>query len=147
MNAERPTLLIVTETLSVPTAELQFTYVRSSGPGGQNVNKVSSQVQLSWDLTLNESLPIEVMERLRESERGRLTKAGVLRMDCQRYRDREKNIQDCFERLRQIILQVAHPPKKRKKTRVSRGAIERRLKNKQLRAGVKQSRRRLRLDD
>lgn len=127
--------------------EFRFSYVRSSGPGGQNVNKVNSQVQLKWDLNECQSLSEDVLARLREAEKGRLTKEGVLRMDCQRFRDREKNLQDCLDRIRILILGVAKPPRKRKKTKIPRGVVENRLRNKQQRSVVKDSRRRPRLDD
>lgn len=146
MTSSEPNLQI-TPALAVPLSELQFQYVKSSGPGGQNVNKVNSQVQLSWDLTACESLPEDVLERLKAAEQGRITKAGILRMDCQRFRDREKNRQDCLDRLRKIIVDVLEPPKKRRKTRVPRRAKERRLKNKQQRSDVKRTRRPPRLDD
>ncbi|WP_437230541.1 alternative ribosome rescue aminoacyl-tRNA hydrolase ArfB [Planctomicrobium sp. SH661] len=147
MTHERPTHLIVSDSLSIPMSEFHFSYVRSSGPGGQNVNKVNSQVQLAWNLNECQSLPEDVLARLRESEKGRMTKTGVLRMDCQRYRDREKNREDCLEKVRNMVLDVASPPKKRRKSRIPRGAVERRLRSKQQRSGVKDSRRRPRLDD
>lgn len=145
--AESESHLVINDELAVPLSELQMHYVRSSGPGGQNVNKVSSQVQLSWDLGACESLPADVLERLRTSERGRITKAGVLRLDCQRFRDREKNRRDCLDRLREMIVQNLKPPKKRRKTRVPRRVVEKRLQAKQQRSEVKRTRRRPRLDD
>jgi len=145
--SERPTHLDISEAIRIPLSEFRFSYVRSSGPGGQNVNKVNSQVQLSWNLNRNESLPEDVMARLREAERGRLTRTGILRMDCQRYRDREQNRLDCLERIRQMVLKVIQPPKQRRKTRIPKGVVERRLRTKQRRSGVKVSRRPPRLDD
>lgn len=144
---ERPTHLSISESISIPLSEFRFSYVRSSGPGGQNVNKVNSQVQLTWNLQDCNSLPEDVLNRLREAEKGRLTTTGRLRMDCQRYRDRERNREDCLERLRIIVLKALSPPRRRKKTRVPKGAIERRLQNKQQRSGTKNSRRPPRLDD
>lgn len=139
--------LFVSESISIPLSEFRFSYVRSSGPGGQNVNKVNSQAQLAWNLNRCESLPEDVLTRLKEAEKGRLTKAGVLRMDCQRYRDREKNKLDCLERIKKMILNVARPPRQRRKTRIPKGVVERRLRDKQQRAEVKIARRRPRQDD
>ncbi len=133
--------LMVTEEISIPLTEMEFAYVRSSGPGGQNVNKVSSQVQLSWNLSQCESLPAEVLDRLRQAEKGRITKLDVLRIDCQRYRDREKNRQECLERLKAMVLNALTPPKPRRKTRVPRRVAEQRLEQKRRQADVKRSRR------
>jgi len=144
---DRPTHLDVSPSISIPLAEFHFSYVRSSGPGGQNVNKVNSQVQLAWDLNKCQSIPEDVLMRLREREKGRLTKTGVLRMDCQRYRDREQNLNDCLNRVRAMVLKVVQPPRQRRKTRVPKGVIERRLRDKQQRSGVKISRRTPRLED
>jgi len=144
---ERPTHLSISESVSIPLSEFRFSYVRSSGPGGQNVNKVNSQVQLTWNLQDCTSLPEDVLGRLREAEKGRLTKTGCLRIDCQRFRDREKNRDDCLSRVRTMVLKVLRPPKKRRKTRIPRGAIERRLHDKQQRSGTKTARRTPRLDD
>jgi ribosome-associated protein len=145
--ADADSYLEITEELRIPLTEFDFAYVRSSGPGGQNVNKVNSQVQLAWDLTGNTSLPAEALERLKRLQRGRITKAGVLRIAGQRYRDRERNKQDCLERLRTMIVAALEVPKKRRPTRTPRRAKEQRLRQKQARADVKQTRRKPRMDD
>ncbi|HWL07962.1 MAG TPA: alternative ribosome rescue aminoacyl-tRNA hydrolase ArfB [Planctomicrobium sp.] len=139
--------LLIDRNLSIPISELRFAYVRSSGPGGQNVNKVNSQVQLAWRVADCQSLPADVLERLIAAQQGRISKAGYLRIHSDRFRDREKNRQDCLDRLKDLIAQVAQPPRPRRKTKVPRRIIEARLKNKQQRSDVKQSRRRPRLDD
>jgi ribosome-associated protein len=128
-------------------AEFQFAYVRSSGPGGQNVNKVNSQEQLAWDVEATSALPEDVRQRLVQTQRGRISKAGLLRIDCEEFRTRERNRDACLERLREIIRQAAIPPKKRRKTRIPKRVIEGRLRDKQERSEVKQARRRPRLDD
>lgn len=145
--SERPTHLVVNDALRIPMSEFRFSYVRSSGPGGQNVNKVNSQAQLSWNLNRCESLPEDVLARLKEAEKGRLSRFGVLRLDSQRYRDREKNREDCLQRVSAMVLAVAQPPKKRKKTKVPRAVHARRLHDKQVRSSVKETRRRPRFDD
>lgn len=139
--------LVISEEVAVPLSELRLTYVRSSGPGGQNVNKVSSQVQLAWDVNNCQSLPADVLERLKTAQRGRISKAGMLRINCQRFRDRERNREDCLDRLREMIVQVLHPPRKRRRTAVPRGARERRLQEKQQRSDVKRSRQRPRPEE
>lgn len=135
------TRLWITDEVSIPLAEMEFAYVRSSGPGGQNVNKVSSQVQLSWDLSRCECLSTESLDRLRQAERGRISKVDVLRIDCQRYRDREKNRQECLERLKTMVLKALTPPKPRRKTRAPRRVAEQRLEQKRRQSDVKRSRR------
>jgi ribosome-associated protein len=145
--SERTLKLQINDTLSIPIAEFQFAYVRSSGPGGQNVNKVNSQVQLAWDVEASSALPEDVRQRLVQTQRGRISKAGLLRIDCEEFRTRERNRDACLERLRDIIRQAAIPPKKRRKTRVPKRVIEGRLRDKQERSEVKQARRRPRLDD
>ncbi len=145
--ASRDPYLQIVEGIQIPLSEVAFTYVRSSGPGGQNVNKVNSQVQLSWKVHESQALPDDVRERLVAAQQGRISKAGNLRIHGDRYRDREKNREDCLNRLREMVTEVLRPPKKRKKTRIPRGIVENRLKNKQKRAEVKQTRRRPRLDD
>ncbi|WP_092051502.1 alternative ribosome rescue aminoacyl-tRNA hydrolase ArfB [Planctomicrobium piriforme] len=139
--------LVISEQLSIPMSELRFAYVRSSGPGGQNVNKVNSQVQLAWKVAECQSLPADVLERLQAAQQGRISKAGFLRIHSDEYRDREKNREACLDRLRGMIAEVAKPPKKRRKTRVPKGVVEGRLREKLQRAQVKQTRRRPRLDD
>ncbi|MCA8999802.1 MAG: aminoacyl-tRNA hydrolase [Planctomycetaceae bacterium] len=135
------TQLVINDSISIPFSEMDFAYVRSSGPGGQNVNKVSSQVQLSWDLTKCVSLPEPVLNRLRSAEGGRISKADVLRIDCQQHRDRERNRQECLDRLKEMVIRALQPPKRRRKTRVPRRAHEKRLEQKRQRADAKRSRR------
>lgn len=139
--------LEVTADVRVPLAEFVFAYVRSSGPGGQNVNKVNSQAQLSWNLSECRSLPAEALDRLRIAERGRINREDVLRVNCQRFRDRERNREDCLERVRRMILESLTPPPSRRKTRVPRRAHESRLREKQLRGEAKRSRRAPRLEE
>ncbi len=145
--AVRESDLLIDERLSIPMSELRFRYVRSSGPGGQNVNKVNSQVQLAWRVADCQSLPADVLERLVNAQQGRISKAGYLRIHCDQFRDREKNRQECLDRLKGLISAVAKAPRTRRKTKVPRRMIESRLRNKQQRSEVKQTRRRPKLDD
>lgn len=133
--------LIVTDRIAVPLSELEFAYVRSSGPGGQNVNKVNSQAQLSWNVAETTSLPEDVLDRFRRRQFRRISKEDIFRLNSQRFRDREKNRQDCLNRLREMIVDVLEPPVPRRKTHVPRRVIERRLDQKRQRGRLKEGRR------
>ncbi len=132
--------------ISIPRSELRFSFVRSSGPGGQNVNKVASKAVLRWDVAASPSLPDDVRIRLAAANRRRINDRGELILTSQRYRDQVRNIDDCLEKLRQLILVAAAPPRPRKKTRVPKSARESRLRHKRSIAEKKQHRRRP-LDD
>src|SRR5438105_11481105 len=135
-------MIQISETLAIPETELSWTYVRSSGPGGQNVNKVASKAVLRWDAGASASVPPEVKARLLAHHRRRFTAGGVLVLTSQRFRDQERNRQDCLEKLRTWLLEAATPPRPRKATRPSRGSKERRLQAKKLRASTKAQRQR-----
>src|SRR6266436_2566786 len=122
--------MIVTENIQIPDSELQFTFARSGGPGGQNVNKVASKAVLHWDLAASPSLPAEVKERFIQQNRWRITTAGVLFLDSQRFRDQAKNVADCLEKLRDLLVRSLYAPKKRRRTKPSRSSKERRLRAK-----------------
>jgi len=131
----------VNQRLQIPDEEFDWSYARSGGPGGQNVNKVSSKAVLRWDLGRSPSLPVEVKARLRSHHANRITNEGVLILMSQLYRDQERNRQDCLDKLRAMILQAAATPKKRRPTRPTRGSKERRIQAKKRRATVKAGRR------
>ncbi len=120
----------ITPAIFIPDDELHFTFARSGGPGGQNVNKVSSKAILRWDLAANTTLPPDVKDRLRAQQRRRLTTEGEIVIHSQRYRDQGRNIEDCREKLREMIQQALFRPRSRKATKPSRGARERRLADK-----------------
>lgn len=130
----------VNDFLAIPDAELEFTFVRSSGPGGQAVNKVSSKAQLRWNAAGSGALPPEVKARFLERFAGRLTQDGDLLLTSDRFRDRLQNRQDCLDKLRELVLSVARPPKARKKTRPGRGARERAKRSKQAHSQKKRAR-------
>jgi ribosome-associated protein len=129
--------------IRIPDREIAFRFVRSSGPGGQNVNKVASKAVLRWDAASSPSLPTDVRLRFFERFGSRITVAGEIVIACDRYRDRERNRDDCLERLRRMLAEVAIAPTPRKKTRPRRGAVERRLRDKRARAERKHERRSL----
>ena len=139
--SEYSDVLAVSSTIAVPQREFRFSYARSSGPGGQNVNKVNSKVQLSWNPTDSEALPAEVLQRLLVQQRNRINKAGELLVTSERFRDRERNVSDCVEKLRQMLVQASRRPTPRKPTKPTRGSKERRLREKRARSQTKSQRR------
>ena len=122
-------------------AELQFSYVRSSGPGGQNVNKVNSKAVLRWNPAASAGLPDAVRARFLSRYGGRLTAEGDVIVTSQRYRDQSRNAADCIDKLRVLLLTVAVAPKKRRPTKPSRASKERRFQSKQVQARKKENRR------
>lgn len=131
--------LTITPTLALDENEIQETFVRASGPGGQNVNKVSSAVQLRFDIP-HSALPQEVRERLLKLAANRISEDGVLTIDARRFRTQEQNRADARERLRELILRALEKPKTRRATKPSRAAKERRLENKRAHSRTKQLR-------
>jgi ribosome-associated protein len=125
----------------IPDHELHWSFVRSGGPGGQNVNKVASKAVLRWDLSASTSINLEVKARLRQQQPGRITSAGELLLNSDRFRDQERNRQDCLDKLRQLIRQAAVRPRPRKKTRPTRSSKQERLKGKRHRSHIKAGRR------
>lgn len=140
-------MLTVNHRIQIPETEFDFSFARSGGPGGQNVNKVNSQAIMRWDVTRTNSLPADVHRRFLARFGHRLTKEGILILRSQRYRDQGRNIADCMERLRQMVLAVVDAPVQRRPTKPSRGAKQRRLKEKKIKSEKKQSRRRPTLGD
>ena len=134
-------MLLVNSRIQIPLAEFEISYARSSGPGGQNVNKVNSKAMLRWPLARSPSLPEDVRQRLLARYPRRVTVEGDLVVTSQRYRDAGRNASDCLEKLRQMLLEVAQPPKRRKPTRPTRGSVRRRLDDKRRRSQKKGSRR------
>lgn len=139
-------MLTINDRLQIPLREFDFDFVRSGGPGGQNVNKVATKAVLKWDVTNTPSLPDPVKERFKKQFARRIGQDGVLTLTSQRFRDRGRNVADCLSKLRDFVLQIAEAPKPRKKTRPTKASKRRRLKNKQMRSEKKERRRLPKLD-
>jgi ribosome-associated protein len=133
-------LVVISPRLAIARRELKFTFVRSSGPGGQNVNKVNSKAVLRWAVGKSPSLPEDVRARFLKTYSRRINDRGELVLNSQRYRDQSRNIDDCIERLRELIRAVARPPRARRKTRPPRKAKETRLQSKRVQSLKKQRR-------
>ena len=138
----QPTL-VVDNRLRIALDEFEFTYSRSSGPGGQNVNKVNSKALLRWPVLSSPSLPEAVRHRFVNRWGNRITAEGDLLISSQRFRDQAKNVDDCLEKLREMLAAVATPPVRRRRTKPSRASIKRRLESKRRKSDKKRSRREL----
>src|SRR6185369_16394852 len=132
--------LAIGSDIAIPDDELVERFVRSTGPGGQNVNKVATAVELRFDAARSPSLSEPVRQRLLARRDRRITEAGMIVISAQRFRTQERNREDARERLAAMIESVLTPPKPRIATRPSRASKERRLTGKKVRAGVKQLR-------
>jgi ribosome-associated protein len=140
-------MITINDNISLDPAELSESFIRSSGPGGQNVNKVSTAVQLRFDIRHSPSLPVAVRRRAEGLAGRRLSKDGVIVITANRYRTREQNRDDARQRLVDLLTEAAIAPKYRRPTRPTRASKERRLDGKQNRSRIKQNRGRVRGDD
>ena len=130
----------VSPRIRISCSEFDWGVARSSGPGGQNVNKVNSKVTLRWPLFESAGLPSDVRERFVAAYRRRLTTEGDFVMSSERYRDQPKNVADCLEKLRELLLSVATAPKPRKKSKPTKSSKRRRVADKRINSATKQSR-------
>ncbi|MEZ5907297.1 MAG: alternative ribosome rescue aminoacyl-tRNA hydrolase ArfB [Hyphomicrobiaceae bacterium] len=134
-------MIRVSPTISIDPDEIQETFIRAAGPGGQNVNKVSTAVQLRFDVAASPSLTEPVRRRLMALAGQRLTKEGVLVLTANQYRSQSRNREDALARLVELIREAAIPPKPRIATRPTRSGVEKRLEAKKQRGRIKSMRR------
>lgn len=139
-------MIIITPQITLKNAELNFTFIRSPKPGGQNVNKVSTAVQLRFNVVNSSSLTEVVKARLVKQLASRLTLDGDIIIKASRYRTQLQNKEDAIERLAQLIIKAAHVPKKRKKTKPSKAAVQKKIQSKKQHSQKKAGRKKHHLD-
>jgi ribosome-associated protein len=130
-------MIRITDTIAIDEGELEERFIRASGPGGQNVNKLATAVQLRFDVRSSPSLPDAVRARLERLAGSRLTKDGVLVITAQRHRTQERNRDDALGRLVELIRRAAVAPRPRRSTRPTAASRARRLEGKKRRSGIK----------
>jgi ribosome-associated protein len=133
-------MLHITPAIVIDDSELEERFVRASGPGGQNVNKVSTAVELRFDAMRSPALDDRIRERLRALAGARMTADGVVVIDARRHRTQAKNREDAKERLLELLREAAIPPKRRRKTRPTLASKDRRIETKRRRAQAKEGR-------
>ena len=134
-------MIEVSSTVKIDESEIQYEFTRASGPGGQNVNKVSTAVKLRFDAAGSPGLPPEVLQRLRLLAGRRMNEEGVLLLDARSHRTQEANRREAYQRLIDLLLQASIEPRPRHKTRPSPASRQRRLAGKRQRSSVKRMRR------
>lgn len=140
-------MIYVTKDISLSPQEIQEEFVRASGPGGQNVNKVATAVQLRFDVRHSRSLPADVKQRLMTLAGKRVNSQGILIIDARRFRHQERNRLDALERLKELIRKAVQRPKKRLKSKPSKSAVRQRLESKKKHSQKKQLRKKISLTD
>jgi ribosome-associated protein len=140
-------MLVVSRSVQIPENEFEWQFARSGGPGGQHVNKTSTKALLRWDVTHSPSLPEGVRRRFLETYGTRVNQDGHLLLSSDQYRSQSRNIDDCLERLRTMLVAVLQPPRRRRPTRPTRASKERRLTQKKQHGSKKKLRKKPKPDD
>ncbi len=135
-------MLVITENIKLPLSEISFKAIRAQGPGGQHVNKVSSAVQLKFDITAS-SLPADLKERLLQLNEHRIAKEGILTIKVQDSRSQNQNKEIALDRLKELILQNLKFPKPRKPTKPTHSSIQKIKENKKRRSEIKATRKKV----
>lgn len=134
-------MLYINQKIQIPVKEFSFQFARSSGPGGQNVNKVNSKAQLSWKIDNSKSIDDQTKTLIHEKLSTKISKEGYLILSSERYRDQGRNVADCMQKLTELLVAVLKTNKPRKATKPSRGQKEKRLQDKKANSQKKSSRR------
>jgi len=133
-------MLKINEYLQIPLRELEFTYVRSSGPGGQNVNKTATKAEMRWDINATSAIYGIVRDRFLEQNKGKISGEGYFVLKSDKFRDQARNTSDCLEKLKKLLETAFKIPKKRKPTKPTRASVERRIGSKKKNSDKKSSR-------
>ena len=136
-------MILVTDRLKIDPAELQFSFAKASGSGGQKVNKTNSQVELRWNIYSSKSLTEKQRELIEQNLRSKLSKEGDLIITSEIARSQHMNKQNCIDKFIQTLDRATHIPKPRKKTRPTRASKERRIKDKKVKSDIKKNRKKV----
>lgn len=139
-------MLVVNDYIEIPDAEIEIQFTRSSGPGGQNVNKTNTKVNISWNIAATPQLSAPVRERFKKQFATKITSDGFVHISSDRFRDQSRNIDDCLIKLKKMILAVYKPPKTRLATKPTKASQRRRLDEKGLQKKKKEQRKSPRWD-
>ncbi len=135
--------LKISTKISIPDTEFDLNFSRSSGPGGQNVNKVNSKVVMYWPIAESSALPQDVKDRFVAKFGHRLTQEQIVIITSDKYRDQKRNVEDCLEKLKEMLLEVLVPPKKRRPTKPSKSSVQKRLSGKKADSDRKKMRKKI----
>ena len=140
-------MIEITPNIRIDEKEIHFDFIRASGPGGQNVNKVASAVQLRFDVKSTSSIPEDVRQRLIDLSGKRMTSDGILILKAQRFRTQERNRKNALDRFIQLVQKASVSPKHRRATKPTFASRERRIESKKKRSGIKKDRQKVRRSD